>query len=134
LWLARKLAGNQSLEFVASPALAPPEVQVDSTLMDAYQKELEQAQNMPLPGKSALFGCWLEANDCRRGRCGSLDVWRNEIGCQRWIVRSGWKELALLASLVSLFPPFFVVSSRTTNPLVSSFSAHVFFLRGECLQ
>jgi len=50
LWLARKLAGNQSLEFVASPALAPPEVQVDSNLMDAYQKELEQAQNMPLPG------------------------------------------------------------------------------------
>src|SRR5271156_5422768 len=51
LWLARKLAGNQSLEFVASPALAPPEVQVDSTLMDAYNRELEQAQNMPLPGK-----------------------------------------------------------------------------------
>jgi len=50
LWLARKLGGDQSLEFVASPALAPPEVQVDSNLMDAYQKELEQAQNMPLPG------------------------------------------------------------------------------------
>jgi GTPase SAR1 family protein len=55
LWLARKLAGNQSLEFVASPALAPPEVQVDSTLMDAYQKELEQAQNMPLPGTTPLL-------------------------------------------------------------------------------
>src|SRR5271170_2729469 len=51
LWLARKLAGNQSLEFVASPALAPPEVQVDATLMAAYTQELEQAQNMPLPGK-----------------------------------------------------------------------------------
>jgi len=50
LWLARKLVGNQSLEFVASPALAPPEVQVDSALMDAYNAELEQAQNMPLPG------------------------------------------------------------------------------------
>jgi GTP-binding nuclear protein Ran len=50
LWLARKLAGNQSLEFVASPALAPPEVEVDSNLMVVYQKELEQAQNMPLPG------------------------------------------------------------------------------------
>jgi len=48
--LARKLAGNQSLEFVASPALAPPEVQVDTKLMDAYNRELEQAQNMPLPG------------------------------------------------------------------------------------
>jgi GTP-binding nuclear protein Ran len=50
LWLARKLSGNPSLEFVASPALAPPEVQVDLNLMHAYQKELEQAQNMPLPG------------------------------------------------------------------------------------
>lgn len=50
LWLARKLAGNQSLEFVASPALAPPEVQVDNALMDAYNAELEQAQNIPLPG------------------------------------------------------------------------------------
>jgi hypothetical protein len=39
------------LEFVASPALAPPEVQVDTKLMDAYNRELEQAQNMPLPGR-----------------------------------------------------------------------------------
>jgi len=59
LWLARKLGGNQGLEFVASPALAPPEVQVDSNLMDAYQKELEQAQNMPLPGNiSSRFLGW----------------------------------------------------------------------------
>jgi hypothetical protein len=52
LWLARKLAGNQSLEFVASPALAPPEVQLDPNLVAAYNEELEQAQNMPLPGTS----------------------------------------------------------------------------------
>ncbi len=38
------------MEFVASPALAPPEVQVDAELMKAYTTELEQAQNMPLPG------------------------------------------------------------------------------------
>src|SRR5271169_720699 len=50
LWLAGKFAGNQLLEFVASPARAPPEVQVDTKLMDAYNRELEQAQNMPLPG------------------------------------------------------------------------------------
>jgi GTP-binding nuclear protein Ran len=50
LWLARKLAGNPGLEFVASPALAPPEVQVDAELMKAYTNELEQAQAMPLPG------------------------------------------------------------------------------------
>jgi GTP-binding nuclear protein Ran len=56
LWLARKLAGNQSLEFVASPALAPPEVQVDAAVMDAYQRELEQAQNMPLPGMAPVIG------------------------------------------------------------------------------
>ena len=50
LWLARKLAGNPGLEFVASPALAPPEVQVDAELMKAYDSELKQAQAMPLPG------------------------------------------------------------------------------------
>lgn len=33
LWLARKLAGEPSLEFVAMPALAPPEVQVDAQAM-----------------------------------------------------------------------------------------------------
>lgn len=55
LWLARKLAGNQSLEFVASPALAPPEVQVDAELMKAYTNELEQAQNMPLPGRPLVW-------------------------------------------------------------------------------
>jgi GTP-binding nuclear protein Ran len=49
LWLARKLVGNPSLEFVASPALAPPEVQVDAELMNKYQQEMEQASNMPLP-------------------------------------------------------------------------------------
>ena len=49
LWLARKLVGNGSLEFVASPALAPPEVQVDEQLMEQYNKEMEQAQAMPLP-------------------------------------------------------------------------------------
>jgi GTP-binding nuclear protein Ran len=73
LWLARKLAGNQSLEFVASPALAPPEVEIDSNLMGVYQKELEQAQNMPLPGiylsPPSLFILFFEgsigANGCR---------------------------------------------------------------------
>jgi GTP-binding nuclear protein Ran len=49
LWLARKLVGNPTLEFVASPALAPPEVQVDAQLMQQYNQELEQAAYMPLP-------------------------------------------------------------------------------------
>jgi len=49
LWLARKLSGNQSLEFAASPALAPAEVQVDPTLMQQYTEELNSAAAMPLP-------------------------------------------------------------------------------------
>ena len=36
-------------EFVAAPALAPPEVQVDQAAMEAYQKEIAEASNMPLP-------------------------------------------------------------------------------------
>lgn len=49
LWLARKLAANTQLEFVAAPALAPPEVQVDDNLMQQYQKEMESAAALPLP-------------------------------------------------------------------------------------
>jgi len=49
LWLARKLVGNNQLEFVESPALAPPEVQVDKSLMTKYQAEMDQAAAMPLP-------------------------------------------------------------------------------------
>ncbi|BEI86811.1 hypothetical protein CcaverHIS002_0701570 [Cutaneotrichosporon cavernicola] len=49
LWLARKLVGNQSLEFVAAPALAPPEVVVDKELMAQYENELAVAANAPLP-------------------------------------------------------------------------------------
>lgn len=49
LWLARKLVGNQSLDFVAAPALAPPEVQVDQAAMEKYQQEMAEASAMPLP-------------------------------------------------------------------------------------
>jgi GTP-binding nuclear protein Ran len=48
-WLARKLVGNQSLEFVAAPALAPPEVTVDQAVLEEYQREMEAASAMPLP-------------------------------------------------------------------------------------
>jgi GTP-binding nuclear protein Ran len=48
-WLARKLVGNPGLEFVAAPALAPPEVTVDQAVLDAYQKEMDEAKNFPLP-------------------------------------------------------------------------------------
>jgi len=49
LWLARKLVGNPQLEFVAAPALAPPEVTVDQATLDQYQKEMTEAAAMPLP-------------------------------------------------------------------------------------
>ncbi|OMH83218.1 GTP-binding nuclear protein GSP2/CNR2 [Zancudomyces culisetae] len=49
LWLARKLVGNPNLEFVASPALQPPEVQVDEALMQQYNNELAAAAAQPLP-------------------------------------------------------------------------------------
>ena len=49
LWLARKLVGNAQLEFVAAPALAPPEVQVNPELMEQYKKEMDDASAMPLP-------------------------------------------------------------------------------------
>ena len=49
LWLARKLVGNPTLEFVAAPALAPPEVQVNPEMIEQYNKEMEAAAQMPLP-------------------------------------------------------------------------------------
>ena len=49
LWLARKLAGNPQLDFVAAPALAPPEVQVDANLMAQYNNEMAEAAAQPLP-------------------------------------------------------------------------------------
>lgn len=49
LWLARKLVGNPTLEFVASPALAPPEVTVDKDLLQQYESEMNAAAQQPLP-------------------------------------------------------------------------------------
>jgi len=49
LWLARKLVGNPTLEFVASPALAPPEVTVDTRLLAQYEADMNEAAQQPLP-------------------------------------------------------------------------------------
>ena len=49
LWLARKLAGDANLEFVAMPALDPPEVQMDPELIKKYELEIEAAKNAPVP-------------------------------------------------------------------------------------
>jgi GTP-binding nuclear protein Ran len=37
------------LEFVAAPALAPPEVTVDQEVLAQYQKEMEDAAKIDLP-------------------------------------------------------------------------------------
>ena len=48
LWLARHLLGDANLEFVEMPALAPPEVQVDTALMEKYESELKEATETAL--------------------------------------------------------------------------------------
>jgi GTP-binding nuclear protein Ran len=49
LWLARKLIGDPNLEFVAAPAIAPPEIQMDPTWQVQIEKELKEAQETALP-------------------------------------------------------------------------------------
>ena len=49
LWLSRKLVGNPALEFVAAPALAPPEVTIDQAVLEQYREELDAAAGAPLP-------------------------------------------------------------------------------------
>ncbi|CAG0914031.1 unnamed protein product [Notodromas monacha] len=49
LWLARKLIGDPNLEFVAAPAIAPPEIQMDPVWRQKIEDELKEAQNTALP-------------------------------------------------------------------------------------
>jgi len=49
LYLARKLIGDPNLEFVAMPALAPPEVQMDPAMAAKYEREVEEAASAELP-------------------------------------------------------------------------------------
>jgi GTP-binding nuclear protein Ran len=49
LWLARKLVGDPNLEFVAMPALLPPEVKMDKEWQIQIEKDLEDAQRTALP-------------------------------------------------------------------------------------
>lgn len=49
LWLARKLIGDPNLEFVAMPALVPPEIQMDPQWQQQIEKDLVEAQNTALP-------------------------------------------------------------------------------------
>ena len=49
LYLARKLIGDPNLEFVAMPALAPPEVTMDPQMIATYEAEVAQAACAELP-------------------------------------------------------------------------------------
>jgi len=49
LWLARKLIGDPNLEFVAMPAIAPPEVQMDPDWQAKLENDMKEAQNTALP-------------------------------------------------------------------------------------
>ncbi|KAI6657516.1 GTP-binding nuclear protein Ran [Oopsacas minuta] len=49
LYLARKLVGDQNLDFVEMPAVLPAEVQMDPSLAMKYEQELDAAQHTALP-------------------------------------------------------------------------------------
>lgn len=49
LYLARKLTGDASLEFVAMPALAPPEVTMDPDTVKKLEADMRDAEIAPLP-------------------------------------------------------------------------------------
>lgn len=49
MWLARKLVGDPNLEFVAMPALLPPEVKMDKEWQLQIEKDLQEAQETALP-------------------------------------------------------------------------------------
>jgi len=49
LYLARKLVGDPSLVFTEMPALAPPELTIDTQQQKQMEQELAQAANAPLP-------------------------------------------------------------------------------------
>jgi GTP-binding nuclear protein Ran len=49
LYLARKLIGDPNLDFVAMPALEPPEIQMDPAMIAKYEQEIHDAANAELP-------------------------------------------------------------------------------------
>jgi len=49
LWLARKLSGDNQLQFVEAVALQPPEFTIDDASKQRYEAELAEAAAQPLP-------------------------------------------------------------------------------------
>jgi len=52
LWLASKLVGDPNLEFVAMPALLPPEVKMDKDWQAQIERDLKEAQATALPDEN----------------------------------------------------------------------------------
>lgn len=55
LWIARKLIANQNLVFVESPALKPPEVQIDEQKLKEIENEIDNVKDVPLPDEEDGF-------------------------------------------------------------------------------
>jgi len=49
LLLARKLSGDNQLQFVESPALQPPDATIDQATLQKYEADLAEAAAQPLP-------------------------------------------------------------------------------------
>jgi GTP-binding nuclear protein Ran len=49
IWIARKLSGNNELQFVEAPALAPPDAEIDLAQMQENELQLAAAAAIPLP-------------------------------------------------------------------------------------
>ena len=55
LCLARHFLNNPDLEFVPMPAIAPPEVQMDPSMIARYEQEIQEAANAELPDDDDEF-------------------------------------------------------------------------------
>merc|ERR1711934_658387 len=49
MWLVRKLIGDPNLEFVAMPALVPPEVTMDPAWLAKIEQDVKEARTPPCP-------------------------------------------------------------------------------------
>jgi GTP-binding nuclear protein Ran len=73
LYLARKIVNDPNLQFVQSPALAPPEVKIDEQQQQQAEQELQQAAQVPLCHHSRLCCAPLSgSSQCHRSLSLSL--------------------------------------------------------------
>ena len=91
LWLARKLIGDPNLEFVATPALAPPEVVMDPASAAQSEHDLEAAQTTALPDEDD-------------------DLWDSEAGAQRQ--KSSFVGNCPVMSAVPFLPLYYIAKQN----------------------